>query len=178
LALALRLLNVLPQMPKILAWTTLAATAALAGGGCSMFMRSIEKPSAEVRTVSMSTVSWSGVEGGLSLDVSNPNGFGVPLSGIDWELAVGGARAVTGKVELQQEIPARGVAPVQTSLRVDVRDAAVVASALSAGRRDYALRARLHFSTSFGPLAVDLEHRGELGGAGATAGARSILGGL
>lgn len=143
---------------------------------CSMFMKSIEKPTAEVRGVSMSAVSWSGVEGALQLDVANPNNFGVPLSGIDWELAIGGSRAVTGRVELSQEIPARGIAPVQTSLRVDVRDAATVATSLSAGRRDYTLRAKLHFSTAIGPLAVELEHRGDLGNA--TSGARSILGGL
>lgn len=132
---------------------------------CSMFMKSIEKPTAEVRGVTMATVGWSGVEGALQLDVANPNGFGVPLSGIDWELALGGARAVTGRVDLKQEIPAKGVAPVQTSLRVELRDAATVATALSAGRRDYTLRAKLHFSTPVGPLAVELQHRGELGGA-------------
>lgn len=144
----------------LLAAVTLSALTA-----CSMFMKSIERPKAEVRGVTMSTVGWSGVEGALQLDVSNPNSFGVPLSGIDWELAVGGSRAVTGRVELKQEIPAKGVAPVQTSLRVDVRDAAAVATALSAGRRDYALRAKLHFSTPVGPVAVDIEHRGDLGGA-------------
>lgn len=149
--------------------TLLPAVILSALTACSMFMKSIEQPKAEVRGVTMATVGWSGVEGALSLDVSNPNSFGVPLSGIDWELAVAGSRAVTGRVDLQQEIPAKGIAPVQTSLRVDVRDAATVATALSSGRRDYALRAKLHFSTPVGPLAVDIEHRGDLGG-------RSILG--
>src|SRR6201999_4568927 len=89
---------------------------------CSMFMHSMEKPKAEVRDVSVTSAGFTGVVGELRMDVMNPNSFGVPLSGIDWTLAVGGARAVTGRVELQETIPAKGVAPVTTSLRIDARD--------------------------------------------------------
>src|SRR5690606_32984083 len=51
--------------------------------GCSLFMRSIEKPKADVRAVSVSSAGFTGLTGELALDVTNPNGFGVPLSGID-----------------------------------------------------------------------------------------------
>jgi LEA14-like dessication related protein len=143
---------------------SLACTQAL---GCSIFMRSIERPQAEVRHVSVTSAGFTGVTGELQLDVTNPNNFGVPLSGIDWQLSVGGARAVTGRVELSQTIPARGVAPITTSMTIDARDALVVASVLARGVRDYQLSARLHFSTAVGPLDVDVEHRGTLGGGGA-----------
>ena len=63
--------------------------------GCSLFMRSIETPTAEVRGVSVSSAGFTGVTGELALDVMNPNSFGVPLSGIDWQLSIGGTRAVT-----------------------------------------------------------------------------------
>jgi len=132
--------------------------------GCSIFMRSIERPQAEVRNVSVASAGFTGVTGELQLDVTNPNNFGVPLSGIDWQLSVGGARAVTGRVELSQTIPARGVAPITTSMTIDARDAIGVASALARGVRDYQLSARLHFSTAVGQLDVDVQHRGTLGG--------------
>ena len=45
--------------------------------------------------------------GELDLEVQNPNAFGVPLSGIDWELTIGGARAITGRAELSKTIPAK-----------------------------------------------------------------------
>ena len=127
-------------------------------------MHSIEKPTAEVRDVTVSSAGFSGVTGELRLDVMNPNGFGVPLSGIDWQLSIGGARAVTGRVELQQTIPAKGVAPVTTSLTIDARDAIAVASSLAGGARNYQITARLHFSTQVGQLDVDLSHSGTLGG--------------
>lgn len=133
--------------------------------GCSLFMHSIERPSAEVRGVAVSSASFTGISGELALDVTNPNGFGVPLSGIDWQLSIGGTRAVTGSVQLNQTIPARGVAPVKTTLSIAASDAIAVGGALAAGSRDYRIDVKLHFSTSVGQLDVDVEHTGQLGDA-------------
>ncbi len=150
----------------------LAALCLALASACSIFTRSIERPTAEVRDVSVSAAGWSGVAGQLRLDVTNPNGFGVPLAGIDWELAVGGARAVTGTIELSQTIPARGVAPVTTSLTIDARDAVAVAGELARGARSYRISAKLRFTTPVGPLDVTVQHSGELADAGALLGSR------
>lgn len=126
-------------------------------------MHSIEKPTASVRDVNVSSVSFSGATGELSLDVMNPNGFGVPLSGIDWQLSIGGARAVTGTVQLSQTIPAKAVAPVVTTLTISSGDAVTVASVLAGGARDYRVDVTLHFSTQVGPIDVAVNHTGQLG---------------
>jgi LEA14-like dessication related protein len=131
--------------------------------GCSMFMRSMEKPTAQVQDVSLSSAGFGGVTGELQLAVTNPNSFGVPLSGIEWTLSVGGSRAVTGTVQLSQNIPAKGVAPVTTSLSIATTDALLVAGALARGSRDYQVDVRLHFSTQVGQLDVDVKHSGQLG---------------
>ena len=128
-------------------------------------MHSIEKPTAEVRGVSVSNASFTGVSGELTLDVTNPNGFGVPLSGIDWQLSIGGARAVTGTVQLSQTIPARGLAPVTTTLSIAATDAIAVGGALAAGARNYQIDVELHFSTSVGQLDVAVQHASQLGDA-------------
>lgn len=143
---------------------SLAVAAAVIGlSGCSLFMRSIEKPTATVRSVAVSNVSFTGATGELALDVMNPNGFGVPLSGIDWQLSIGGARAVTGTVQLSQTIPAKGVAPVVTTLTINAGDAVTVAGVLASGARNYQVDVRLHFSTQVGQVDVDVKHTGELG---------------
>ena len=129
---------------------------------CSIFMRSIERPTAQVRDVSLGNAGFTGVRGELQLDVSNPNSFGVPLQRIDWELAIGGTRAATGSVELSQTIPAKAVVPVTTSLTIDARDAIAVASRLAGGARGYELKARLRFGTPVGPLDIAIDHGGEL----------------
>ena len=140
------------------------AVTALALSGCSMFMHSIEEPKATVRDVSITSAGWTGVTGVLDLDVMNPNNFGVPLSGIDWTLSINGAHAISGKVELSQTIPARGTAPVSTSLTVDARDAIAVGTSLAAGGRAYRLDATLHFSTGLSGVTVAISHSGQLGG--------------
>jgi LEA14-like dessication related protein len=139
----------------------LACLAALSG--CSLFMRSIEKPTAEVREVSMTSADFGGVSGELALDVMNPNGFGVPLSGIDWQLSIGNMRAVTGTAQLSKEIPAKGVAPVTTSLTIGGMDAINVARAMARGARDYRIDVHLHFATRVGQVDVDVTHAGQLG---------------
>ena len=131
-----------------------------------MFMHSMERPTATVREVTVSSAGFTGVTGRLALDVTNPNMFGVPLSGIDWQLSIGGAHAMTGVVSLSQTIPARGVAPVTTSLTIDARDALAVASAISSGSRTYELDAKLHFSTTVGQLDVVIKKSGTLDGGG------------
>ena len=140
----------------------LAIAAVLAAGGCSIFMRSVEKPTVDVRDVAMSSASLAGVEGQVRLDVTNPNAVGVPLSGIDWQLSVAGAPAVTGHVDVSQTIPAHGVAPVTASLRFGTADAIAVAERVAAGARDYQLDARLHFATALGEVAVDVHKDGSL----------------
>jgi hypothetical protein len=144
----------------------IVAVLVVLGSGCSMFAKGIEKPSATVRDVSLSSAGFSGVSGELSLDVKNPNPIGVPLSAIQWELSIGGARALTGSVQLAKTIPANGVAPVTTLLTIAARDAIAAGTALASGVRDYRLRARLTFSTPIGPLEVELEHAGTLGAGG------------
>lgn len=135
-----------------------------------MFMHSMEKPTAEVRDVSLTNAGFTGVTGQLQLDVTNPNGFGVPLSNVDWQLSVGSTRAVTGSAQLQANIPARGVAPVTTTLTIDARDAVAVGSALASGARTYQLDAKLTFSTNFGPLTVEVHHQGTLASGGSRLG--------
>ena len=125
-------------------------------------MHSIERPTAQVRDASLTAAGLGGVSGQLKLDVTNPNTFNVPLSGIDWQIAIGDARAATGKVELQQEIPARGVAPVVTSLSIATTDAINVARAIAGGAREYQLDATLHFSTNVGQLDVAVHYTGSI----------------
>lgn len=129
---------------------------------CSIFMRSIERPTAEVREVAIANVGFTGVRGELRLDVNNPNSFGVPLQRIDWELAIAGQRAATGSVELSETIPAKAVVPVSTTLAIGTADAIAVGALLANGARGYELKARLRFATPVGSLDIALDHGGQL----------------
>jgi LEA14-like dessication related protein len=131
--------------------------------GCALFNHPIEKPTAQVRGVAVTSVSFTGIDGEIALDIQNPNAFGVPLSQIEWQLAVGSARAVTGRIELTETIPARGTAPVRAILHVDAGDAIDVGAAIARGERGYQLDARLTFTTRLGAVDVAVQSTGELG---------------
>jgi LEA14-like dessication related protein len=122
----------------------------------------LEKPTVAVDSVAITDVSFAGASGELGLRITNPNNVAVPLTGIDWQLAVHGDQAVTGHVELHQEIPAKGSAPVTASLAIATSDAMRVAPHLARGARDYRFAARLRFATPIGELSVEVSKDGTL----------------
>jgi LEA14-like dessication related protein len=130
--------------------------------GCALFTHPVEKPTAQVRAVAVGSASFTGLDGTIDLDIQNPNAFGVPLAQIDWQLSVGDAQAVAGRIDLSHEIPARGTAPVRASLRIDASSAMRVGAELSRGVRTYRLAAKLHFTTRLGPITVDVVSDGQL----------------
>jgi LEA14-like dessication related protein len=131
----------------------------------------VETPTAQVRSVSLGAASFTTLLGELDLDVQNPNGYGLPLSSIEWQISIAGSPAASGGATLSQTIPAKGSAPVATTLRVDLGQAIGVAGAIGRGARDYHLDARLHFATRFGDVTVPLHHDGSLSEAGGLLGA-------
>jgi LEA14-like dessication related protein len=151
-----------PRLPiacSILAGLVLGA---LALPGCALLGRSIEKPQVTMQDVALVDVSLASMTAGVDLSIMNPNAFAVPLARIDWELAVAGQAAIAGRIDLRQEIPAKGQAPVTTTIEIRAADAARVAPRLLAGDRRYGVRADFHFETRFGELSVTADKSGTL----------------
>lgn len=131
-------------------------------GACGALSPVAEKPKVTVNTVSLSSASFTGIRGEVAMDVYNPNGFGLPLTRVDWSLSVGSARAVSGTFKLSDTIPAKASLPVLGSLTIDAASAIDVAAQLAAGARTYTLRGTLHFQTRFGNLSVDISGEGDI----------------
>jgi LEA14-like dessication related protein len=140
----------------ILAFLILSLTA------CGALSPMAEKPQVTVRSLSLSSAGFSGMDGEVAMDIYNPNGFGLPLNRVDWTLSVGSAQAVRGSFEMSETIPAKGSAPVTGRLHIDVSSAVGVAAAVASGVRTYDIQATLHFQTRLGELTVAVSHRGEL----------------
>jgi len=122
-----------------------------------------KKPTVAVQGVSVGSVSFTGISGTLSVEVTNPNDFGVPLASVDWRLSVGGATAVTGTIQLSNTIPAKGSTNVDVSLTVQALDAVRVARKLSAGERTYQVSGVLHFNAPIGRIDVSFSGEGDIG---------------
>lgn len=129
---------------------------------CAGFGTPIEKPTVDVRGVSIDSINLTSLSGHVDLDVFNPNSFGIPLRAGTWSLSVGGNKAVSGQFDLANSIPAKATAPVRASLHLDAADALAVGSAITRGERRYVLSGTLRFETKLGPIEVDFSHEGDL----------------
>ena len=148
----------LPKLPAL----ALGVLMALALAGCPGITKPLEKPVVELRGVSVTSVSLSGIDARLAFSITNPNTVGLPLRAIDWELAIGGASAFRGRATLSHDIPARGSAPVDVDVHIGAAAAVDMAARLSHGARDYHLAGTLHFETGLGGIAVSLDTTGTL----------------
>ena len=133
--------------------------------GCATVQKAgigVDKPKVDVKSVSMETFSPQAVGGQLELAVLNPNPIAVPLRYIEWELSVAGDRAVSGRVDVSNQLPAKGYIPISAALEVLSADAERVAPHLAEGMRDYQLRGILHVATAAGDMKVPFESSGVL----------------
>ena len=136
---------------------------------CALFLISCgalspvaEKPQVTVRTVSLSSASFTGIDGRIDMDVFNPNPFGMPLHRVDWALSVGSSEPVRGSFDMSETIPAKASAPVTGSIRITAASAIGITAALASGERTYNLQAELYFQTKFGELKVAVTHQAKI----------------
>lgn len=139
-----------------------AVTFAVLLSGCPGVLSPLEKPTLDLRGVSVVSVSLSGLRADAGFDILNPNSIGIPLRAVDWELSIGGATPMRGRFDLNQTIPAKGSAPVTVEISIGTTAAAEMASRLASGATDYHLSGTMHFQTSLGDIAVVFDHSGGL----------------
>ncbi len=136
--------------------------ALLSLAACGALPPVTEKPTVTVNTLSIRSASFTGVDGLMTMDVFNPNGYSLPLRRVEWKLAVGDAQAVDGVFDLSKTIPAKNSAPIKGRLELKASSAMSVARVLAGGAKTYTIQGRMHFQTRFGDLAVDFSHEGSV----------------
>ena len=91
-------------------------------------------PSAEVRQVSLQSISLQQLDFDLTLDFFNPNKIAVPVDGIDWGLALFGIDVANGSANPDEEIPAEGSTEVAVPITVSLAETADAARHLVSAR--------------------------------------------
>lgn len=146
----------------------LAAVAALlALAGCAELGKyaaaALERPRLTFRSASLDALDLEGATLGFHYDLENPNGFGVSLARLGYEVEVNGTRVVAGTLPGGLQIKANGTAPVTFPVRVRFRDVPGIVSLL--GKRDrlpYRLAGTAGVSTPFGVVDLPLSHEDTL----------------
>jgi LEA14-like dessication related protein len=135
------------------------------GGGCAAL--NVQKPTAAVTGMAVRGVDADGFTLDFAVDVSNPNGFTLPLSDADYTLGVGGVEVLDGKASPNRSIPANGTLAVAVPVTVAFENLLKAETAIrdSGGNVPYDLAGGLSFDTGSplaGKVRVPLRYSGTL----------------
>ena len=104
-----------------------------------------EPPSISVQNVNFERFTWQGGEAIFTLNLSNPNSFPLPLTGVDYALALNGAEVGKGSREQSLQIPPKQSKLVEFPLRLRfVNMANVLPGLIRQGTMRYDLRGSVH----------------------------------
>ena len=137
-----------PRLPGFLCLGLLACLSTLSTGCSALNALGVKEPTASFRSASVRDVTPDGVAVDFGVDVANPNGVAVPLSGAQYKLALGGVQVLDDKATQDKSIPAKGSALVTLPVRIDFKQmlAAEQAIVRSGGNIPYAFDGGLEFS--------------------------------
>ncbi len=149
------------RIPSLVALLSLT----LITSGCASL--NLKRPTAQVTGMSVADVNATGFTMNFDVSVTNPNSVTLPLSAVDYELAIGGTKLLEGKTRPQASIgggETRTVAlPVAVTFENLLKAEKIIAS--SGANIPYALSGGLTFDSGLpviGQMRVPLSHEGTL----------------
>lgn len=143
--------------------TLLTLPFCLLATGCS----SLQKPTAVLRAGSIADVTADGVRLKFDVDVTNPNAVPIPLSGARYDLSLGRSKVLSGNVDSDLSIPAKGTDALTVPVDVTFEQLLAAEEVIRASGGDipYTFAGTLGFRTGSGlpiPINVPFEYKGEL----------------
>lgn len=150
-------------------WKTalaLAASAALAGcAGLSELARAaFQEPKLTFRSAAVESLDLEGATVGFTFDLENPNGFGVDVARVGWQMEVEQTRVAGGELPGGLAIRANATSPVTFPVRVRFRDVPGILSLLRGGKDEigYRLSGAVGVKTPVGVVDLPLSHTDRL----------------
>ena len=93
----------------------------LALGGCATTMQDLVKsPAVELRAVQVVGLGFNGQTFLLSFNISNPNGFSLPVRSVSYGLKLDGQRFASGQTPSEFSVPANGETQFAISVDLDL----------------------------------------------------------
>jgi LEA14-like dessication related protein len=112
--------------------------------GCN----SVQRPTAAFRSADIAAATADGFRINFDVDVGNPNGFALPISGARYKLALGGVQVLDDTAKPAGSIPAKGSLPVTIPVGLSFEKLLSAEKALvaSGGNVPYEFNGELEFS--------------------------------
>jgi LEA14-like dessication related protein len=89
---------------------------------CSSVPGVVEKPQVSVQNISLQQLSLTQGTAVVTLNVTNPNSFALPIKGIEYAVTLNGHRVASGDQVQEQTIGAGQQVPVAIPVRLDFRE--------------------------------------------------------
>ena len=99
-------------------FTTLLVLASLSG--CETLQSQVERPTVKLDGISLIEAGLVQQVYGVTLQVDNPNGFTLPIKGVNYAVKVGGQEFATGLTPNGFSIPANGSDLIQVEVRTNL----------------------------------------------------------
>jgi len=135
--------------PHFASWLAAAALLVLALAGCESFgalAAMIRPPEARVRSVEITALNFEGLTLGFDLEVENPNGVGIRMAGLDYDLRIDGSSFLKGETQQTLAIAARGTSTLPLPLSLTFEELlASLGSLTDREESGYAFEAGLSF---------------------------------
>ena len=123
----------------------------------------LKEPEVSLDTLSVKNVSLTSMKIVARLNVSNPNKFGVEVSGYDYSLEVGSWPVVDGRVKESFSLPAGGGATIEVPLEIGFGNAlGAGVDLLAGGGLGYTLKMTVEIASPFGPVSIPLTREGRI----------------
>jgi LEA14-like dessication related protein len=137
-------------MPRLASLALLFSLACLAVGCGSM----VKQPTASFRGQKLREATAEGFRVDFDVDVDNPNGFALPVSGAKYKLGLGGVTVVDEAAKPTGSVPARGALPVTIPVALSFEKLLSAEKSISGsgGNVPYDFDGQIEFTA--GPLAA------------------------
>jgi LEA14-like dessication related protein len=156
-------IRIRPSLPVVI----LVAALGGATSGCAALAANLggtPMPKITVQRVRLQSANVREVRLQVDFTVENPYSAPLPALGLDYQVQLTGVDLARGTAQVQHTVPARGSAPLTTTLSFGPLEAVKVATRLALGNRRYRISGSFRVRTPIGDISVPFRHRGKLTG--------------
>ena len=148
-------------MPRLL--RAVAVLALLASShGCAMLNQLFQKPAVSLRSVDLTSLSFTGIGANFVLGVDNPNPVGIDLARLAYQVTIEGKQLAQGQANQAVSVPASGAGTITLPVSIRFTDFVASIQALLTKRQvNYSIAMSPGFNTPLGIIDVPLAHSGQ-----------------
>lgn len=139
----------------------LLAPLALGSTSCALLEQVFQKPTVSMRSVDLTSLSFTGIGANFVMNVKNPNAIGINLARLGYQLNIEGKQLAAGQGNQAVSIPAMGQGEI--TLPVAIKFSDFVDSIEALFKKDnvaYNIALAPGFTTPLGVLDIPLSHAG------------------